>query len=469
MSKRRTITYVNNESAGILQSRAGPNINTGATIALSRELAAAKKEAAKSDGRAARMDKDKLMKLLFSMFNEYDYWSLKAIREKTNQPEAYLKECLENIAVMERGGTFSLTYRLKDEYRKSRDVERKENGIEMDGDDDNKQLEEEDDVESDVEMEDVAQVHTAFILESLILTIGFFVLHSIVLPSKFHTTSKTDTEKNKQQHQQHPKRTRMSSASLPLPSSSPKAYKNDNSHTKSPTSHSGSGGATTVSAGGVKINENNDLRASFTGKSSLTDNSTHISNSCKDIIQSSPLLSSTPPTVSKALIRSYPYLILTDRILGVLTWSEDDSTLCVLVVLIASLVILYFETIITYFGHILAVGVLSLYANLSLHLDEEQKLYPTLDDVVHRLSSVSQKSELFLSPVTSLNLTAYDLKRLLFTTIFLSPAYILVSFFILPPKSLILIATIFVLTYHSNWSRVTRRILWKSKTFRIWQ
>ncbi|GMG19815.1 unnamed protein product [Ambrosiozyma monospora] len=158
MSKRRTITYVNNESAGILQSRAGPNINTGATIALSRELAAAKKEASKSDGRAARMDKDKLMKLLFSMFNEYDYWSLKSIREKTNQPEAYLKECLENIAVMERGGTFSLTYRLKDEYRKSRDVERKENGIEMDGDDDNKQLEEEDDVESDVEMEDVAHV-----------------------------------------------------------------------------------------------------------------------------------------------------------------------------------------------------------------------------------------------------------------------------------------------------------------------
>ncbi|TID28360.1 hypothetical protein CANINC_002538 [Pichia inconspicua] len=156
MVKRKTINYLKSERVGLMHGRATPNIQKGSTITLSKELAA-KKEAAKADGRAARMDRDALMNLLFKLFHEFEYWTLKGLREKTNQPEAYLKECLENIAMMERKGPYALKWRLKDEYRKSIDVEYKvddvdddeEKGNKKEGDDDD------DDIE-DVEMEDIA-------------------------------------------------------------------------------------------------------------------------------------------------------------------------------------------------------------------------------------------------------------------------------------------------------------------------
>lgn len=160
MVKRKTINYLKSERVGLMHGRATPNIQKGSTITLSKELAA-KKEAAKADGRAARMDRDALMNLLFKLFHEFEYWTLKGLREKTNQPEAYLKECLENIAMMERKGPYALKWRLKDEYRKSIDVENKiDDGDDDDNDNSNsnnnkKQGDEDDDID-DVEMEDIA-------------------------------------------------------------------------------------------------------------------------------------------------------------------------------------------------------------------------------------------------------------------------------------------------------------------------
>lgn len=164
MVKRRHINYLKNVDTGILQGKAGPNIHTGSTITLSRELAA-KREAAKTEGRASRMDKKALMKVLFELFDKYDYWTMKGLKEKTNQPEVYLKECLENIAVMERRGPYALKYRLRDEYKKSREVERKvQQGLSLDEveEEERKRAQEADDAadeeDEDVEMEDVAKL-----------------------------------------------------------------------------------------------------------------------------------------------------------------------------------------------------------------------------------------------------------------------------------------------------------------------
>lgn len=159
MVKRKTINYIKSERVGVMHGRTTPNIQTGSTITLSKELAM-KKEAAKQDGRAARMDRDVLMNLLFKLFNQYEYWTMKGLREKTNQPEAYLKECLESIAVMERKGPYALKWTLKDEYKKSIDVEKKvKSGAAEDDEDENNRDNddhEDDDELEDVEMEDIA-------------------------------------------------------------------------------------------------------------------------------------------------------------------------------------------------------------------------------------------------------------------------------------------------------------------------
>jgi transcription initiation factor TFIIF subunit beta len=44
---------------------------------------------------------------------------MKGFREVTNQPEAYLKEVLEDIAIMNRSGPYTGKWSLKEEFKQS--------------------------------------------------------------------------------------------------------------------------------------------------------------------------------------------------------------------------------------------------------------------------------------------------------------------------------------------------------------
>lgn len=57
--------------------------------------------------KAARIPKNDLIDLLHQCFDEYAYWSMKALKARTKQPEAYLKEILINIAVLVKTGPFA--------------------------------------------------------------------------------------------------------------------------------------------------------------------------------------------------------------------------------------------------------------------------------------------------------------------------------------------------------------------------
>jgi transcription initiation factor TFIIF subunit beta len=55
--------------------------------------------------RFARMPQNQLLDALFGLFREKAFWSVKELRLKTEQPEAYLKETLGQIATLHRSGT----------------------------------------------------------------------------------------------------------------------------------------------------------------------------------------------------------------------------------------------------------------------------------------------------------------------------------------------------------------------------
>ncbi|KAI5370000.1 Putative transcription initiation factor IIF, beta subunit, TFIIF beta subunit, HTH [Septoria linicola] len=74
-----------------------------------------KKKPAKE--KAVRMDKAALLDALKDCFKEYTYWSLKALRQRLRQPEAYIKETLDDIATLMRQGDFVQNYKLKPEYK----------------------------------------------------------------------------------------------------------------------------------------------------------------------------------------------------------------------------------------------------------------------------------------------------------------------------------------------------------------
>ncbi|KAM9936317.1 hypothetical protein OXX80_004128 [Metschnikowia pulcherrima] len=183
--------------------------------------------------------------------------------------------------------------------------------------------------------------------------------------------------------------------------------------------------------------------------------------------QTSPLLSSTPPTVAKALIRAYPYLLIVNKVLSVATWTNDDPWVNIVLMLAYTFAVLYFEAVVTWAGHLLLVLVVIFYSLLNKKIADETIARPTLDDVVHALTTTCIKADLLLSPVTSMALTPYDIKRLLFTTVFLTPVYLVFTCFLVSPRAMLLLAGLFVLSYHSVSMRVTRRMVWKLKVTRV--
>jgi transcription initiation factor TFIIF subunit beta len=63
--------------------------------------------------KAARISKDLLLDMLHKCFDKYMYWPMKALKKETQQPEAYLKDCLEEIADLVRTGTFASNWMRK--------------------------------------------------------------------------------------------------------------------------------------------------------------------------------------------------------------------------------------------------------------------------------------------------------------------------------------------------------------------
>ncbi|CAK7902723.1 hypothetical protein CAAN1_16S02872 [[Candida] anglica] len=183
--------------------------------------------------------------------------------------------------------------------------------------------------------------------------------------------------------------------------------------------------------------------------------------------QTSPLLSSTPPIVAKSLIKSYPYLLILNKLLSIFTWTNDDYWVNLIVICIYGFTVLYFEKLVTWAGHLIIVGIITLYAVLNQKIVEETNLHPTLDDVVQALTTTCIKADMLLAPITSLSLNAYDIKRLLFTTVFLTPIYLIISFFVIKPRIILLATGLHILSYHSAYSRVTRKMLWKIKFVRL--
>lgn len=54
---------------------------------------------------------------MFELFREHQYWGLRDMRLRLNQPEQYVKENLEEIAIMHRAGDFNGKWELKPNFK----------------------------------------------------------------------------------------------------------------------------------------------------------------------------------------------------------------------------------------------------------------------------------------------------------------------------------------------------------------
>jgi transcription initiation factor TFIIF subunit beta len=89
----------------------------------------------------ARIPKDQLLDLIFTAFREFQFWSMKALRQRTQQPDAYLRQVLEEVAVLNKSGKFANTYSLTDAYKDKSADPKLEAADEDDDDDDEEEME----------------------------------------------------------------------------------------------------------------------------------------------------------------------------------------------------------------------------------------------------------------------------------------------------------------------------------------
>lgn len=113
---KRTIERIGDVIPG---GRGGVNmLSSGVTSSSFSGLVKSKPKPAKGTfERFARMPKNQLLDILFSLFAEKPHWSAKDLRSRTEQPEAYLKEVLAGIADLHRSGEFNGLYELKPNYK----------------------------------------------------------------------------------------------------------------------------------------------------------------------------------------------------------------------------------------------------------------------------------------------------------------------------------------------------------------
>ncbi|PNS18592.1 hypothetical protein CAC42_5131 [Sphaceloma murrayae] len=66
--------------------------------------------------KAVRVSEDELLDMLTTCFKQYRYWSLRALKQRLKQPEAFIKSGLDKIATLIRSGPFTGQWRLRPEY-----------------------------------------------------------------------------------------------------------------------------------------------------------------------------------------------------------------------------------------------------------------------------------------------------------------------------------------------------------------
>ena len=65
------------------------------------------------------MTQSELRDKIFQCYDKFTYWSMKAFKQTLNQPEAWLRENLDELAVLHKTGRFANHWELKPEYKRA--------------------------------------------------------------------------------------------------------------------------------------------------------------------------------------------------------------------------------------------------------------------------------------------------------------------------------------------------------------
>ncbi|KAK5169558.1 uncharacterized protein LTR77_005534 [Saxophila tyrrhenica] len=214
------------------------------------------------------------------------------------------------------------------------------------------------------------------------------------------------------------------------------------------------------------------------------------------IHQKSPLLVSTPPQVTRTLAYSHPFIIPLNHFVGLVSWTTEDPWESFLLLTLFWFVVLYGDSVVRWAGPVVLVAGLTFgmysrrYSPLSSTVwsaskqkrkraeDERRK---SLDEILDTLQTFTGRCDVLLDPFLRLTeylstqssatsattrpaLTTLFIRILAFTPIWI--ALTLPPFRIITTQRVVLVMGTTILSWHSRPARVTRTILWRSRTVR---
>ncbi|KAL8926959.1 MAG: hypothetical protein Q9172_001552 [Xanthocarpia lactea] len=214
----------------------------------------------------------------------------------------------------------------------------------------------------------------------------------------------------------------------------------------------------------------------------------------------SPLLIATPPSVTRALAFSHPFILPLNRLVGLLSWTTGDPWESFLLVAAFWALTLYGDILIQWAGPLMLVVSLILgmysrrYSPLSSSgwtgekhngqkdpLEGTMKHQKSLDEIVETLSIFTSRCNTLLEPFLALTdflstqqtatsaTTRPALTSLFIRILILSPFWIVLTLpyvHILTARRVVLTVGTLILSWHSRPARVSRTILWRSLTVR---
>ena len=244
---------------------------------------------------------------------------------------------------------------------------------------------------------------------------------------------------------------------------------------------------------------NTSTYASFSPTQSYTSPATK-QRSTILVHKKSPLLIATPPSITRALAFSHPFLLPLNKLVGLLSWSSGDPWESFLVVAGFWAVTLYGDAILQWAGPLVLVVFLILgmysrrYSPLSSTgwtsekqdaLNDRQegamRHQKSLDEIVETLAMFTSRCNTLLEPFLALTdflstqqtatsaTTRPALTSLFIRILFLSPIWIIMTlppFRVITTRRVILAIGTLILSWHSRPARVSRTIMWRSLTIR---
>lgn len=72
------------------------------------------------------MERDQLLNLLTEAFREYEYYHIGTLKQRTKQPEAFIRDILKDIAVYVPAGDHAGTFKLNEDMRRVNSVQRQD-------------------------------------------------------------------------------------------------------------------------------------------------------------------------------------------------------------------------------------------------------------------------------------------------------------------------------------------------------